>query len=154
MAVPLTVAAAFLLINSHYGYWPTLGDLLGHPMPGQVSAATLRPRAGRGRPPPAATRATRRAAPDRSAARPIAPRLDPRPRPAARPGLAAAGAPPDAGWPDHEPDVDQPALDPIPTGQFAPCDIPATVVALRAPLGLRLPATRVLHARPEPSSAC
>ncbi len=41
-AVPLAVAAAFLLINSHYGYWPTLGDLLDHPLPGQVSAATFR----------------------------------------------------------------------------------------------------------------
>jgi len=40
-AIALAFAAAFLLINSHYGYWPTLGDLLGHPVPGQVSAATL-----------------------------------------------------------------------------------------------------------------
>ena len=41
MAIPVSVAAAFLLINSHYGYWPTLGDLLGHPLPGQVSTATV-----------------------------------------------------------------------------------------------------------------
>src|SRR5205814_2765157 len=32
-AVPLTASAAFLLVNSHYGYWPTLGDLLGRPFP-------------------------------------------------------------------------------------------------------------------------
>ncbi len=41
LAVPLAVAAAFILINSHYGYWPTLGDLLGHPIVGQVSSSTI-----------------------------------------------------------------------------------------------------------------
>jgi S-formylglutathione hydrolase FrmB len=41
IATPVVVAAAFVLINTHYGYWPTLGDLLGHPVVGQVSAGTL-----------------------------------------------------------------------------------------------------------------
>jgi S-formylglutathione hydrolase FrmB len=40
-AAPLAFAAAFLLINAHYGYWPTLGDLLGHPVSNQIDAATL-----------------------------------------------------------------------------------------------------------------
>jgi S-formylglutathione hydrolase FrmB len=40
-ALPLTVFAAFLLINAQYGYWPTLGGLLGRPIPGQVSKASL-----------------------------------------------------------------------------------------------------------------
>lgn len=41
LAAPVAVAAAFALVNLHYGYWPTLGDLLGHPVAGQVSASTL-----------------------------------------------------------------------------------------------------------------
>jgi S-formylglutathione hydrolase FrmB len=39
--VPLTFASAFLLINSHYGYWPTLGDLLGRPLPHHVDQQAL-----------------------------------------------------------------------------------------------------------------
>jgi S-formylglutathione hydrolase FrmB len=42
VAAPLCVAATVVLINTHYGYWPTLGDLLGHPVTGQISEATLR----------------------------------------------------------------------------------------------------------------
>ncbi len=122
VAVPVAVAAAFLMINSHYGYWPTLGDLLGHPLPGQVSAATFRhelasvgPSAGsrrssaspdqvgqattpRHRPPPAW--ALRRAAPvlSPSAIRPAA--------------AATARAAPTPALPA--------------SGQFAAVDIPAT----------------------------
>jgi S-formylglutathione hydrolase FrmB len=39
--VPLTFASAFLLINSHYGYWLTLGDLIGRPLPDQISSQAL-----------------------------------------------------------------------------------------------------------------
>src|SRR5205823_7736521 len=39
--VPLTVATAFLLINSHYGYWPTVGDLLGRPLTHQINRRAL-----------------------------------------------------------------------------------------------------------------
>jgi S-formylglutathione hydrolase FrmB len=42
VAGPVCVAAAVVLINAHYGYWPTLGDLLNHPVTGQISEATLR----------------------------------------------------------------------------------------------------------------
>jgi enterochelin esterase-like enzyme len=38
LAAPLAVLAAFLLVNAHYGYWPTVGVLLGRPVAGQVSA--------------------------------------------------------------------------------------------------------------------
>ena len=41
LAVPLSGAAAFLLINDHYGYWPALGDLVGHRLDGQISSAQL-----------------------------------------------------------------------------------------------------------------
>jgi S-formylglutathione hydrolase FrmB len=62
VAIPLTVAAGFILINRHYAYWPTVGDLLGRPLPdraiparfaalhrrvGVVSADTTSPRHGR-----------------------------------------------------------------------------------------------------------
>src|SRR5438270_372723 len=40
-SVPLTVASAFVLINAHYAYWPTVGDLLGRPLPHRISAAAL-----------------------------------------------------------------------------------------------------------------
>jgi S-formylglutathione hydrolase FrmB len=40
-AVPLLVAFAGLQINAHYGYLPTVGDLLGAPLPGQVAAGAL-----------------------------------------------------------------------------------------------------------------
>ena len=39
---PALVLAVFLVINSFYGYWPTLGALLGHPLPGQVGARRFR----------------------------------------------------------------------------------------------------------------
>jgi enterochelin esterase-like enzyme len=41
VAVPLLAASAGLAINSHYGYLPTLGDLLGAPLRGQVDAKQL-----------------------------------------------------------------------------------------------------------------
>jgi enterochelin esterase-like enzyme len=41
VAVPGLAAFGGLQINAHYGYLPTLGDLLGAPLPGQVSAANL-----------------------------------------------------------------------------------------------------------------
>jgi len=37
LAAPVALLAAFLLINAHYGYWPTVGTLMGQPVPGQVS---------------------------------------------------------------------------------------------------------------------
>jgi len=40
-SVPLTVASAVVLINAHYAYWPTVGDLLGRPLPHRISAAAL-----------------------------------------------------------------------------------------------------------------
>jgi S-formylglutathione hydrolase FrmB len=42
VAAPLCVVATVVLINTHYGYWPTVGDFLGHPVTGQISGATLR----------------------------------------------------------------------------------------------------------------
>jgi len=39
--VPLCCASAFLLINAHYSYWPTLGDLLGRPLRNQISSQAL-----------------------------------------------------------------------------------------------------------------
>src|SRR5581483_10202685 len=45
LAVPLSGAAAFLLINDHYGYWPARGDLVGNRLDGQLSATQL-PAAG------------------------------------------------------------------------------------------------------------
>jgi S-formylglutathione hydrolase FrmB len=41
MAVPLTAASAFLLINNHYGYWPNFGDLVGHRLAGEISSGQL-----------------------------------------------------------------------------------------------------------------
>jgi S-formylglutathione hydrolase FrmB len=41
LAAPAALLAAFLLINSHYGYWPTVGALVGAPVPGQVSSRAL-----------------------------------------------------------------------------------------------------------------
>jgi enterochelin esterase-like enzyme len=41
LAAPVALIAAFLLINAHYGYWPTTGVLLGRPVTGQVSAAKV-----------------------------------------------------------------------------------------------------------------
>jgi enterochelin esterase-like enzyme len=41
LTAPVTVLAAFLLINAHYGYWPTVGAALNRPVVGQVSASAL-----------------------------------------------------------------------------------------------------------------
>ena len=41
LTAPLVVFASFLLINSHYGYWPTMGALLGRPAAGEISGRTL-----------------------------------------------------------------------------------------------------------------
>jgi S-formylglutathione hydrolase FrmB len=45
-AVPLLVAFAGLLINDHYAYLPTVGDLVGAPLPGQVAPQQLEHVAG------------------------------------------------------------------------------------------------------------
>jgi S-formylglutathione hydrolase FrmB len=45
-AVPLLAAFAGLQINAHYGYLPTLGDLVGAPIPGQVASLGLVPLRG------------------------------------------------------------------------------------------------------------
>src|SRR4051794_32716243 len=45
LALPLLAVFGGLQVNAHYGYLPTVGDLLGAPLPGQVAARTLeRPR--------------------------------------------------------------------------------------------------------------
>ena len=41
ITVPLTCASALVLINAHYGYWPTVGDLRGRPLPHQISPQAL-----------------------------------------------------------------------------------------------------------------
>lgn len=41
LTAPIVVLASFCLVNSHYGYWPSLGALLGRPAAGQVSARLL-----------------------------------------------------------------------------------------------------------------
>jgi Putative esterase len=41
VTAPLTLFASLLLINSHYGYWPTMGALLHRPVVGQISAPAL-----------------------------------------------------------------------------------------------------------------
>jgi S-formylglutathione hydrolase FrmB len=48
VAAPLCVIATIVVINTHYGYWPTVGDLLGHPVVGQISESTLRQELGQG----------------------------------------------------------------------------------------------------------
>jgi len=40
-AAPIVCCAAFLFINGQYGYWPTMGALLGRPVAGQVSGKAL-----------------------------------------------------------------------------------------------------------------
>jgi S-formylglutathione hydrolase FrmB len=41
VTVPVVVFGSFLLIDAHYGYWPTMGALLDRPVPGQVSGDHL-----------------------------------------------------------------------------------------------------------------
>jgi S-formylglutathione hydrolase FrmB len=41
VSAPLLIAFGGMQINAHYGYLPTVGDLLGAPLPGQVSARAL-----------------------------------------------------------------------------------------------------------------
>jgi enterochelin esterase-like enzyme len=40
-AVPLTAASTLVLMNAHYAYWPTVGDLLGRPLQHEISARAL-----------------------------------------------------------------------------------------------------------------
>jgi len=56
IAVPLLVAFAGLQINAHYGYLPTVGDLVGAPIPGQIASLGLVPLHGVWVPAAAATR--------------------------------------------------------------------------------------------------
>jgi enterochelin esterase-like enzyme len=41
VTVPVALFGSFLLINAHYGYWPTMGALLDRPAAGQVSGRAL-----------------------------------------------------------------------------------------------------------------
>ncbi len=58
LAVPLLLGFAGLLVNDHYAYVPTIGDLVGAPLPGQVAAQRARPHPGH--PPDAHLAAVRR----------------------------------------------------------------------------------------------
>jgi hypothetical protein len=42
VTAPIALFASFVLINTHYGYWPTMGALLNRPVAGQVSGQVLR----------------------------------------------------------------------------------------------------------------
>jgi S-formylglutathione hydrolase FrmB len=73
--VPFTFASLVVLVNSHYDYWPTVGDLLGRPLPDQINRAALTELlAGRPPPPPPAGFARTTAPEDPSAVRGQAPR--------------------------------------------------------------------------------
>ena len=50
LAVPTLLAFGGLQINAHYGYLPTIGDLVGAPLPGQVAARLLHRHHRRGDP--------------------------------------------------------------------------------------------------------
>ncbi len=52
LSAPAAVLAVFLVINAFYGYWPTVGTLLGHPLPGQVDGRSLAAELHERRPPP------------------------------------------------------------------------------------------------------
>ena len=41
VSAPLLIAFGGIQINAHYGYLPTVGDLLGAPLPGQVNVSQL-----------------------------------------------------------------------------------------------------------------
>lgn len=47
LAVPLLAAFAGMQVNAHYGYLPTVGDLFGAPLPGQIGALGRPPAHGR-----------------------------------------------------------------------------------------------------------
>jgi S-formylglutathione hydrolase FrmB len=100
-AVPLTVASLFVLVNAHYAYWPTFGDLLGRPMRDAVSAQTLNEmlaaRFNRAAPTPiTAGDGAPAPAPDRA---PVPPPSPPEPTPVP----AAGGADPDGlATPDND----------------------------------------------------
>jgi enterochelin esterase-like enzyme len=55
LTAPVTVLAVFLLINAHYGYWPTVGTVLNRPVAGQVSASALSHQLDARRSPPIVT---------------------------------------------------------------------------------------------------
>ena len=46
IAVPLLAAFAGLQVNAHYGYLPTVGDLVGAPLPGQIATLPRAPAHG------------------------------------------------------------------------------------------------------------
>jgi len=46
LAVPLLAAFAGLQINAHYGYLPTVGDLVGAPLPGEIGSLGFVPAHG------------------------------------------------------------------------------------------------------------
>jgi S-formylglutathione hydrolase FrmB len=52
LSAPAALLAVFLVINSFYGYWPTVGALVGHPLPGQVNGRSLAADLHERRPPP------------------------------------------------------------------------------------------------------
>lgn len=105
LAAPLSVLSAFLLINSYYGYWPTVGALLNQPVAGELSkqafARLLHPAATASRAAAHDLLALQRKATTviRRAALPVAP---------------------------------LPASVPVPAGRYGPVDIPGTAVGFKA----------------------
>jgi S-formylglutathione hydrolase FrmB len=113
LAAPASVLAAFLLINSYYGYWPTVATLLNKPVAGQVSkqafARFLRP-----------TQIPARATPRQLAAA----------HPAAGSGVAPS---PTTAFPARAaPTLPRTAVPQVVAGHYGPVDIPGTAVGFPA----------------------
>jgi enterochelin esterase-like enzyme len=108
LAAPASVLAAFLLINSYYGYWPTVATLLNKPVAGQVSKQSF---ARFLHPGPLSSHATpRRLAADRLVA---GSGVSPLPTTARRARAA-------------------PAVPQVPAGHYGPIDIPGTAIGFAA----------------------
>jgi enterochelin esterase-like enzyme len=118
LAAPTSVLAAFLLINSYYGYWPTVAALLNKPVAGQMSNQAFA-RYLRSAPIPTHTTPSASSPPHLRARSfvPPPPRaaLPPRARPTA---TLSAQAPP--------------AVMQMPAGQYGSIDIPGTAVGFAA----------------------
>ena len=121
LAAPLSLLSAFLLINSYYGYWPTVAALLNKPVAGQMSKQAfarilhLTPHA-----PDAASRRLAVAHLGGGSVPPAVPTAPPTPR-------TAPAAPP-----AQQAQVQQTSRLPLLAGRYGPVTIPGAAVGFAA----------------------
>jgi S-formylglutathione hydrolase FrmB len=121
LAAPTSVLAAFLLINSYYGYWPTVASVLKKPVAGQMSKRAF-----------ARLLVPAQAAPQATPGALVAANRGMRSGVPAPPASASSARATPTSPTTALPARGAPTVPRLPPGQYGPVDIPGTAVGFAA----------------------